>query len=131
MRLVQVMFRDGTVPEEIAWTKMVLIPKGKGGYMGIRIVEVLCKVCSFVVNCRLKKSVVMHDALHGFREGRGRGIAMLEANLSQQMEGLVHDPLFQVFIYGRKAYDSLDRERCLELLRGYEMGPNLARLLEN
>ena len=79
---MQVMFRDGTVPEEIAWTKMVLIPKGKGGYRGIRIVEVLCKVCSFVVNCWLKKSVVMHDALHGFREGRGTGTVMLKAKLS-------------------------------------------------
>ena len=25
----------------------------------------------------------------------------------------------------------LDRERCLELLRGYGLGPNLGRLLEN
>ena len=67
MRLVQVMFRDGTVPEEIAWEMMVLITKGKGEYRGIGLVEVLCKVCSVVVNCRLKRSVVLHDALHGFR----------------------------------------------------------------
>ena len=31
VRLVQVMFRDRTVPEEISWAKMVLIPKGKEG----------------------------------------------------------------------------------------------------
>ena len=31
VRLVQVMFRDGTVPEDISWANMVLIPKGKGG----------------------------------------------------------------------------------------------------
>ena len=31
----------------------------------------------------------------------------------------------------REAYDLLDWERCLELLRGYGLGPNLARILEN
>ena len=44
VRLLQVMFRDGTVLEEIAWAKMVLIPKGKGDHRGIGIVEVLWKV---------------------------------------------------------------------------------------
>ena len=55
VRLVQVMFRDGTMTEEIAWTTMVLLQKWKGEYRGIGIVEVLWKVCSVVVNCRLKR----------------------------------------------------------------------------
>ena len=38
VRLVQVMFRDRTVPEEISWANMVLIPKGKGGLRGIGLV---------------------------------------------------------------------------------------------
>ena len=66
-RLVQVIFRDKTVPEEISWAIMVLLPKGKEEYMGIGLVEVLRKVWSVVVNCRLKRSVVLHDALHGLR----------------------------------------------------------------
>ena len=44
VRLVYVMFRDGTVLEEIAWATMVLLQKGKGGYRSIGIVEVLWKV---------------------------------------------------------------------------------------
>ena len=55
------------VSEEIAWANMVLIPKGKEEYRSIELVEVLCKVSSLVGNCRLKRSVVLHDALHGFR----------------------------------------------------------------
>ena len=39
--LVQVTFRDGTVPEEVYWATMVLLQKGKGGYLGIGRVEVL------------------------------------------------------------------------------------------
>ena len=65
--LVQVMFRDRTVLEEIAWDMMVIPPKGKGGYRGIGIVEVLWKVCSVVVNCQLKRSDVLHRTLCGFR----------------------------------------------------------------
>ena len=67
VRLVQVMFRYGTVQEDMAWAKMVLIPKGKGEYRGIGLVEVLWKVCSVVVTCRLKRSVVLHNQLHRFR----------------------------------------------------------------
>ena len=34
VRLVKVMFGDGTVPEEISSTTMVLLPNGKGGVSG-------------------------------------------------------------------------------------------------
>ena len=37
VRIVKVVFRDGKVPEEIAWAMMVLLPKGNGEYMGIGI----------------------------------------------------------------------------------------------
>ena len=40
VRLVQVMFMYGTVPEEIAWATMVLLPKKNGEYQGIGLVEV-------------------------------------------------------------------------------------------
>ena len=67
VRLVTVVLRDGTVLEEIAWVNMLLIPKGKGGYRGIGIVEVFWKVCSVVVNCSLKRRVVFHDTFRWFR----------------------------------------------------------------
>ena len=73
---------------------MVLISKEKGDYRGIGLVEVLWNVCSVVVNCRLKRSVVLHETLHGFKEGRGMGMAMLEAKLDQQLAALTHEPLF-------------------------------------
>ena len=53
----------------------------------------------------------------------------MEENLSQQLAGLCHDPLLQVFLDVRKAYDSLDRVRCMEIIRGYIPGTNLQRLL--
>ena len=60
----------------------------------------------------------MHDALQGFIGGRGTRTATLEVNLSQHLAGLKHKPLLQVFLDFRKAYDSLDRDQCLEVLSG-------------
>ena len=110
---MQLMFRGGTVPVEIAWTNMALVLKGEGGYRDIGLVEVLWKVYAVVINCRLKRSVVIHNSLHGFRTGRGTGTATLEANMDQKLAGLAHEPLFQVFLYVQKAYEFLYRERCL------------------
>ena len=58
-----------------------------------------------IVNSRIQSSIVLHDALHGFRKGRGTGTAIIEAKLEQQLAGIVHEPLFQVFIHVRKAYN--------------------------
>ena len=58
-------------------------------------------------------------------------MATLEAKLSQQLSGIAHQTLFLVFLDIRKAYDSLDRVKCLEVLRGYGMGPNMDRLLKS
>ena len=107
------------------------IPEREGEYWGIKLVEVTRKVFVEVVNCHLKQSVELHDALHGFREGRGMGTATLEAKLEHQLDGISHKPLFQVFLNVHKAYGSLDRGRCLEIMRGYGLGLNLARLLTN
>ena len=110
---------------------MVFLPKGRGDDQGIGIFEVLWKVCATVVNCRIKGSVTLHYELHGFRAGRGTGMAILESKLVQNLVGIAHEPLFQVFLDVRKAYDSLDRGRYMEILRGYGMGKRMARLIVN
>ena len=55
--------------------------KREGGYQGVGLVEVVWKVCTAVVNCWLKRSMTLHDALHGFRSGRGTGTFTLEETL--------------------------------------------------
>ena len=54
----------------------------------------------------------------------------MEANPAQQIAGMVHEPLFWVFIDVRKAYNSLDIGRCIDIIRGYGLGINLHRLLQ-
>ena len=85
VELVQTSFRDGDLAEEATWQAVVLIPKGKGDYWGIGLVEVMWKVVAVILNCRLTSSITFHDVLHGFREGRGTGTATLEAKLLQHL----------------------------------------------
>ena len=91
--------------------------------------ELVWKVCTTVENCRLKRSVSLHDALHGFRAGRGTGTVILEEKVVQQLAGISHEPLVEVFLDVCKAYNSLDRGRCMDIMRGYRMGQNMSRLI--
>ena len=60
------------------WVTMVFLSKGKAEYEGIGLIEVTWKIYAAVANCRLKRSVELHDALQGFRVGRRMGEATLE-----------------------------------------------------
>ena len=111
------------------WTTMVLIPNIGGEYRGIGLVETIWKVCTSIMNSRLQSSIVLYDVLHGFRHGRGSGTEIMEAKQEQQLAGIVHKPLCQVFIDVSKAYYSLDQGRCMEILCGYGLGPKLQWLL--
>ena len=73
VRLTQKTFKDEAVPEEVAWATMVLLLKGRREYREIGLVEVVWKVCKKVVNCRLKRSVTLHDELMGSGRGGERG----------------------------------------------------------
>ena len=84
---------------------MVFILKGKGEYQVIVLVEVLWKVCTEVIICLFKRSVELHNVLHGFREGRGTGTDTLEDKLAKHLDGLAHETIFQVFLDVRKSYD--------------------------
>ena len=128
--VIQVEFWEGYIPEALMWTTMVLIPKGGGEYIGIGLVDTIWKVCTSIVNSRLQSSILLHDVLHGFQQGRGTGTAIMEAKLEQKLTGIVHKPLFQVFIGVRKAYDSLDLGICMEILCRYGLVPRLQWLLQ-
>ncbi len=48
--------------------------------------------------------------------------------MAQQLVWMEQEPLYQVFIDLRKAYDHLDQERCLAIMTGYWVGPKLLHL---
>ncbi len=72
--------------------------------------------------------IKLHDCLHGGLPCRGTGTAIMEAKLQQQLAWVEQEPLYQIYLDLRKAYDALDQGRCLEILAGYGAGPNFLHL---
>ena len=129
VEITQTAFWEGEMAEEATWQTVVLIPKGKNEYRGIRLVEVTWKVVAVILHSRLKTAITFHDALHGFREVRGTGTATLESKLLQQLAAMREEVLYVFFLDLTKAYDALDRSRSLEILEGYGVGERVRRLL--
>ena len=61
--------------------------------------------------------------MHKFRSGRGTGTAALEAKLLQQLTAMREAVLFGVFLGLQKSYDSLDWDRCLDIIAAYSVIP--------
>lgn len=129
--LVQECFATGVLPAQLPWSTMVLLPKGGGDFRGIGLLEICWKLITSILDARIKDSVEFHDALHGFRAGRGTGTAIIEAKLLQQLAAIRQVPLYEIFLDLRKAYDTLDRDRTLQILEGYGVGPRALGLLRS
>ena len=73
----------------------------------------------------------MHDSLHGCRNKRGTGTAIIEAKLAQQLSYLELKPFYGVFLDLRKDFDAMDREQCIMILEDYGAGPQMTRLIRS
>ena len=70
-------------------------------------------------------------SLTRFQRGAGNGGRYLGGQAGPTSSWACTQASLQIFIDVRKAYNSLDRGRCIEVLRGYGMGLNLARLFKS
>ena len=126
---MQAEFQDGTLAKKCMWQTVILVLKGKEGFRGIGLVEVLWKAIPIPLNRWLTESISFHDTLHGFSLGQETGTAAFEANLLQHIISMREAVLFEVFLDLRKAYNDLDQDRALDLPAAYRIGPSTVRLL--
>ena len=130
VEFVQTAFREGQLVEEATWQVVDLITKGKKDNRGIGLLEMMWKLVAAILNLWITASINFHDFLHGFRAGRGTGTATLESKLLQQLAALREEVLYMILLDLHKAYEDLERSRCLEILEGYGMVPRPRRPLQ-
>jgi len=128
VKLVQAVWDEGKIPTQLRRVITVLIPKGGRDYHGIDLLEPIWKVIKWVIDKQLE-AIALHNSLHGCRAGRRTGTAVIEAKLTEQLAHIKQTPFYGVFIHLKKAFDAMDRERCLLLLEGHGAGPNMRRLI--
>jgi Reverse transcriptase (RNA-dependent DNA polymerase) len=89
------------------------------------------KLISTIINHRISSKINYHQSVHGFRKRRGTSIAIIEAKLRMPMAARrTMKPLYFVFMDLKKAYDTLDRQRTIQILKGYGVRPNFIRFIE-
>ncbi len=127
-KLVQTVWDEGCIPPQLGWVITVLVPKGRGGYCGIGLLKPIWKVIEQVMDHWLE-AIVLHNSLHGCCNQRGTDTAVIEAKLTQQLAHIEQSPFYGVFVDLTKAFDTMDREQCLQLLGEYGVRPNMRQLI--
>jgi hypothetical protein len=127
--LLQAVWTTGSVPSQMSWMIVVVLPKRGGDYRGIGLLNPIWKVVE-KVQVFWFSALQLHDCLHSGFPQRGTGTAIMEAKTQQQLAWAEQELLYQIYLDLRKAYDALDRGRCLEILACYKVDPNLLCLQE-
>ncbi len=79
---------------------------------GTGLLDPFWKVVEKNMVCQLG-TIEFHLFLHVGLPKSGTGTVTMEAKLAQQLAWMEQEPLYQVFVNLRKAYDHLVREQCL------------------
>ena len=82
-----------------------------------------------ILNLQLTVSITFQEVLHGFWVDCGTSTATLMGKLLQQLAAMKEEVLYVIFLDLHKTYDALDRDRCLNIMKGYRAGPQARRIL--
>ena len=131
MAPVQATFRDRTLDEECACQTVIMIPKvDRREFRGVDLMEVLWNTTTGIINQRLTLAIGCHDTLNIFWAGRRTETATLEAKLIQHIMAKRKAVLHDIFLDLHKEHKTLNRERLLDIMDGYSVGPRTLRLLQ-
>jgi hypothetical protein len=101
VKLMQAVWEWGSIPKQMRWEIIVLLPKGGGDYHGIGPLDPFWKVIEKMLVAWLL-SVQFHNCLHGGIAGRGAWTATIKAKLHQSLAWRSQCPLHQIYaIWGK------------------------------
>ncbi len=127
VKLMKAIWERGCVPKQMRWKIIVLLSKGNNNYCGIGLLDPFWKVVEKNMVAQFA-SIKLHDTLHGGLSKRGTRTATIEAKLHQSLAWRDQCPLYQIYLDLKKAYNALDRERMLDILAAYGVGPKMLAL---
>jgi hypothetical protein len=127
VKMMQAVWEHGSIPKQMKWEIIVLLPKRGGDYHGIGLMEPFWKVVEKIMLTQLL-SIKFHDGLHGGLPGRGMGTATIKAKLAQSLAWHDQCPIYQIYFDLKKAYNALDRKQTLNILAAYGVGPKILHL---
>ena len=107
------------------WSTIIFLPTVGGEYQSIRLIEVLCKVISIIVDCCLEGVIELHDILHRFRSKRNMGTTTLNEKILQKIAGPHQEVFYEIFIDIHKSYYSIDRDITLSIMERYGVDPHV------
>ena len=130
VELVRLCFQ-GEIPTAHTIGVLVIIPKDdKGGVRGIGLLEAIHKLVSCVINMRIQKAVRFSEEVHGFRAKRGCITAVGKAKIRMQIAACKNETTYHLYLDLKKAYDSIDWDRTLEVMRKYRVGSQICRYVK-
>ncbi len=89
VKLMQAVWEHGSIPEQMRWEIVVLLPKGGGDYRGIGLLEPFWKVVEKIMVAQLAL-IKFHDGLHGRLPGGERGQPRLRQSSLRAWPGAIN-----------------------------------------
>ena len=75
-----------------------------------------------ILNLCLVANIQFHDTLHGLHIVRGTRTDSLKAKLLQHMMTMREEVLYYIFLDLHNAFDTLERDYCIDILEAYGVG---------
>ena len=85
MDIIQSLFVTGELVRECTWDIVVLLPKSRGKYHEMCLVEDIWKVIAIIIAWRLADYIKLHEILHRSIAWIGTGKANLEVKSSRRL----------------------------------------------
>jgi Reverse transcriptase (RNA-dependent DNA polymerase) len=82
------------------------------------------------MNERTKRAIKIHNGIHGFQSGRGCQTPLFEAKTSMEAREHAGLPYHQIFLDLSKAFDTVNREPLLSIMRTYGFGFRLMHFFQ-